>query len=267
MNIIVCMKQIPDTSEIKIDPETNTLIRAGVPSIVNPYDKNALEAAVQLKEQHGGTVTVISMGPPAAKEALKECLSLGADRAFLITDRAFGGSDTYATRYILASSIRHIGAYDLIICGMQAMDGDTGQTGASMSEHLGIPQLTYAVKIEVEEDTVTVHRETDDGVMVLSTKLPALCTVGKDINEPRSATMKSKMRANKIDIAEIHVDDMPGIDREKIGLKGSPTRVKKTYTPTIKKSGKKLEGLTCDEAVEALAGFLTEKKILKGELV
>lgn len=262
MRIIVCIKQVPDTSEIKIDPVTNTLIRAGVPSIVNPFDKNALEAALQLRELHGGTVTVVSMGPPAAKEALKECIAMGADDAVLLTDRAFGGSDTYATSYILAYAIRHLEPYDLIICGKQAIDGDTGQTGASMSEHLGIPQLTYAVKIEAEDGLVRVHREVEEGVMVLETKMPALCTVGKDINEPRSATMKGKLRANKAQIREVTAADLPGMDPEKRGLKGSPTRVKKTFTPSLKKSGLIVDGGDAAFAVARLIAELEKKELL-----
>lgn len=263
MKIAVCVKQIPDTSEIKIDPVTNTLIRAGVPSIINPYDRNALEAAVQLKEEHGGTVTVISMGPPAAKEALTECISYGADDAYLVTDRLFGGSDTYATSYILASAIQKLGDFDLIICGKQAMDGDTGQVGASMSEHLNIPQLTYAVKIEVDGELVRVHREVDEGIMVLETNMPAICTVGKDINEPRSATIKSKMKAKKTEIQQITAADMPDIEQEKIGLKGSPTRVKKTYTPSIKKMGIRVESTTPEETVKALCDHMISKELLK----
>lgn len=262
MNIIVCMKQIPDTSEIKIDPVTNTLIRAGVPSIINPYDRNALEAAVQLKEQHGGTVTVVCMGPPAAKEALTECISYGADRGILVTDRQFGGSDTYATSYILACAIQKLGEFDLIICGKQAMDGDTGQVGASMSEHLNIPQLTYAVKIEVAGDKVKVNREVDEGIMVLETKMPAIITVGKDINEPRSATIKSKMKAKKTELEEITAADMPDIDQQKIGLKGSPTRVKKTFTPSVKKMGIKIVSENTEETVKALCDYITSKELL-----
>lgn len=261
MKIIVCIKQVPDTAEIKIDPVTNTLIRAGVPSIVNPYDKNALEAALRLKEEHGGEVTVVTMGPPAAKEALKECIAMGADDAVLLTDRAFGGSDTYATSYILAYAIRHLGPFDLIICGKQAIDGDTGQTGASMSEHLGIPQLTYAVKIEVEGNTVRVHREVEEGVMVLETELPALCTVGKDINEPRTATMKGKMRANKAVIREVTASDLPGMDPDKRGLNGSPTRVKKTFTPSVKKQGIKTDGADAALAVKNLIREMENREL------
>lgn len=265
MNIIVCIKQVPDTAEIKIDPVTNTLIRAGVPSIVNPYDKNALEEALRLKELHGGNVTVVSMGPPAAKDALKECIAMGADDAILLTDRAFGGSDTYATSYILSYAISHLVPYDIILCGKQAIDGDTGQTGASMSEHLGIPQLTYAVKIEadMERRVVRVHREGDEGVMVLEAGLPVLCTVGKDINEPRTATMKGKMRANKTEIREVTAQELPNMEEDKRGLKGSPTRVKKTFTPSVKKSGLIVSGDNPEEAIGLLIQDIQKKELWK----
>ncbi|MDF2634543.1 MAG: Electron transfer flavoprotein alpha/beta-subunit, partial [Pelosinus sp.] len=163
MEVLVCIKQVPDTAEVKIDPVTNTLIRQGVPSIVNPFDKNALEAALQLKDKHGGKVTVISMGPPQAKDALKECLAMGADRAILVSDRAFGGSDTLATSYTLAAAIRKIGTYDIIFCGKQAIDGDTAQVGPEIAEHLEIAQITYVAKIEVDGDTVSVEREYEEG--------------------------------------------------------------------------------------------------------
>lgn len=261
MDIIVCIKQVPDTAEIKIDPVTNTLIRAGVPSIVNPYDRNALEAALQLKERHGGSVTILTMGPPSAKEALTECLAMGADRAILMTDRAFGGSDTYATSYILSEGIRHFGHFDMILCGKQAIDGDTGQTGASMSEHLQIPQLTYAVKIDVKDGCAVVDREVDEGIMRLTAPLPVLCTVGKDINEPRSATMRGKMRAKKIAIEEWNFEMLSHMDTGKMGLKGSPTQVKKTFTPSVKKSGIKVEGKSTREAVELLMETLKKREL------
>ena len=262
MNIIVCIKQVPDTAEIKIDPVTNTLIRAGVPSIVNPYDKNAVEAALQLKEAYGGKVTVLSMGPPAAEAALRECLEMGADEAVLMSGREFGGSDTYATSYILSQGIRYIGNYDMIICGKQAIDGDTGQTGASMSEHLNIPQLTFAVKIDVDGEYALVDREVDEGIRSLKAKLPVLCTVGKDINEPRTATMKGKMRAKKMTVKVINSADIGNMDTTKMGLKGSPTRVKKTFTPSVKKAGMKVEGKSAAEAVEALLGDMKAKALI-----
>jgi len=263
MEILVCIKQVPDTAEIKIDPVTNTLIRAGVPSIVNPFDKNALEAAVQLKEAHGGSVTVISMGPPQAKVALKECLSVGADRAVLISDRLFGGSDTFATSYILASAIKNLGNFDLILCGKQAIDGDTGQIGPEIAEHLGITQVTFAAKIEVKDDSIIVNREHDEGYEVIEAKLPVVCTVVKSINEPRYATIKSKMKSNKAVIEELTAADLPELNKSKIGLKGSPTRVKKSFTPPRKESGIRIQEETGKESAMKLCEILVSANLIK----
>jgi len=263
MEILVCIKQVPDTAEIKIDPVTNTLIRAGVPSIVNPFDKNALEAAVQLKEAHGGSVTVISMGPPQAKVALKECLSVGADRAVLISDRLFGGSDTFATSYILASAIKNLGNFDLILCGKQAIDGDTGQIGPEIAEHLGITQVTFAAKIEVKDDSIIVNREHDEGYEVIEAKLPVVCTVVKSINEPRYATIKSKMESNKAVIEELTAADLPELNKSKIGLKGSPTRVKKSFTPPRKESGIRIQEETGKESAMKLCEILVSANLIK----
>lgn len=259
MRIAVCIKQVPDTSEIKIDPVKNTLIRDGVPAIVNPYDKNAVEAAVSLKEKHGGEVVVITMGLPSAKKALRECLSLGCDKAYLVTDRAFGGADTYATSYTLSSAIKKLGPFDLIICGKQAIDGDTGQTGSSISAHLGIPQLTYALNIEVTGNQVNVYREVDEGTMILQAEMPALITVGKDINIPRYPSIRSKVDSYKAVIEEIHLADLPEIDVTKIGLKGSPTRVKRSFTPDKTKHGIKISGIGSATAIQGVFDYLSEK--------
>ena len=169
MNIVVCIKQVPDTTEIKIDPVKNTLIRTGVPSIMNPFDKNALETGLSLKDRYGGKVTVISMGPPQAKAVLREALAMGADEAYLVTDRAFGGSDTYATSYILSQAIKKLGAYDVILGGKQAIDGDTGQTAPSIAEHLGATRLTYVLSLKVEGDKVIAERQVEEGVEVPGT--------------------------------------------------------------------------------------------------
>ncbi|HEY3423876.1 MAG TPA: electron transfer flavoprotein subunit beta/FixA family protein, partial [Negativicutes bacterium] len=195
MEIVVCVKQVPDTTEVKIDPQTNTLIRQGVPSIVNPFDKNAVEAALQLREKHGGKVTIISMGPPQTKDALKECLAMGADEAILMSDRAFGGADTLATSHTLAAGIRKLGQVDMIICGKQAIDGDTAQVGPEIAEHLNIPQVTYVAKVEVEGNVVRVEREQEDGYEIIETSTPVLLTVVKSINEPRYPTVKGTMKA------------------------------------------------------------------------
>ncbi len=262
MEILVCVKQVPDTSEIKIDSVTNTLIRTGVPSIVNPFDANALEAAVQLKEAYGGHVTVISMGPEQAKAALKECLSVGADKAILISDRLFGGSDTLATSYILATAIEKLGNFDLILCGKQAIDGDTGQVGPEIAEHLGIAQLTFISKIEIKDDIIIVHRENDEGYELIEAKLPVVCTVVKAINEPRSPSIRSKMAANRAVIETITSSDLSDIDITKIGLKGSPTKVKKTFTPKKKESGIKIEEETARESAFKLAQLLSDARLI-----
>lgn len=262
MDILVCVKQVPDTAEIKIDPVTNTLIRAGVPSIVNPFDKNALEAAVKLKEAHGGTVTVITMGPEQAKDALKECVSVGADKAVLVTDRAFGGSDTYATSYILSQAIKKLGKFDMIICGKQAIDGDTAQVGPAIAEHLGMPLLTYAAKIEVKDNKVCINRETDEGYDIVEANLPALCTVVKSINEPRFPTIKSKMAANKATIEVITAADIADLDATKIGLKGSPTRVKKSFVPAKREAGTRIKEETGRDTALKLVGMLVEAKLV-----
>jgi electron transfer flavoprotein beta subunit len=258
---------VPDTTEIKIDPVTNTLIRQGVPSIVNPFDGYALELAVRLKEKHGGTVTALCMGPEQAKEALRSCLSVGADQAFLVSDRVFGGSDTLATSYILSTALKHLekqlGAFDIIFCGKQAIDGDTGQVGPEIAEHLGIAQLTYANDIDMVDDTtVKVTREVDSYKEVLSTKLPAVVTVIKTAWEPRYPSIKTKMAARKAEIPTITASDLPGIDSTRLGLKGSPTKVKKTFTPSLKKSGKKVTANDIAECVHGVTAFFDEIKVI-----
>lgn len=265
MNILVCVKQVPDTTEIKIDPVTNTLIRAGVPSIVNPFDGYALEMAVRLKEKHGGKVTVLSMGPEQAKAALKECLSIGADQAYLVSDRAFGGSDTLATSYILSTTVKMLetenGKYDLILCGKQAIDGDTGQVGPEMAEHLGYTQITYALDVEISEGKVRAKRENDDSIEVLEAKLPAVITVIKLAYEPRYPSIKSKMAANKAVIPTITAADLD-IDLERAGLKGSPTKVKKTFTPSHQKTGIKIKEETNALSAQKLFSLMVDAKLI-----
>lgn len=261
MEMLVCVKQVPDTTEVRIDPQTNTLIRQGVPSIVNPFDKNALEAALQLKEQHGGKVTVVSMGPPQAKAALKECLAMGADQAYLISDRAFGGADTLATSYTLAAGIRKLGSFDIILCGKQAIDGDTAQVGPEIAEHLAISQVTYVAKIEVQGETVRVEREHEEGYEIIETSLPVLLTVVKSINEPRFPTVKGTMKANRAEIPVITVKDIE-VEPERLGLKGSPTQVRRIFTPQQRVQGQIIQADSARDAVQALLQKLTEAKII-----
>ena len=262
MKIVVCVKQVPDTTEIKIDPVKNTLIRTGVPSILNPFDRNAVETALQLKDNYGGTVTVISMGPPQAKAVLREALAMGADDAYLITDRAFGGSDTYATSYILSSAIRHLGGFDVVLGGKQAIDGDTGQTAPSIAEHLGLTRLTYILDMEVKGDSVIARRQVEEGVEVIEAKMPVLCTATKESNKPRYATIRGKLDSLKAEVKELPLADMADIiDTTKIGLKGSPTKVKATFTPQRTANGVNIEGDAKTMAV-TLLDKLTESKIL-----
>lgn len=260
MEIVVCVKQVPDTTEVKIDPVTNTLVRQGVPSIVNPFDKFALEIALQLKEKHGGKVTVISMGPPQAKDALKECLAMGADQAVLLSDRAFGGADTLATSYTLAAAVRKLGQVDLILCGKQAIDGDTAQVGPEMAEHLGMTQVTYAASVEIDGDNLKVQREQDEGYDVIATKLPAVVTIIKTLIEPRYPTVKGTMRANRAEIPVWTAADLD-VDPNAIGLNGSPTKVKRIFTPQRQTNGQIIEGEP-KEAAAILFEKLRELKIV-----
>lgn len=266
MNILVCIKQVPDTTEIKIDPVTNTLIRSGVLSIVNPFDACALEVAVRLKEKSGGKVTVLSMGPEQAKTALKECLSVGADEAYLVSDRAFGGSDTLATSYILSVSVKAIEGkskqkFDLILCGKQAIDGDTAQVGPELSEHLNYPLVTYASEVTEKNGMLQIKRESDEGYDVIASSLPAVVTVVKTAFDPRFPSLKSKMAANKADIPTLTSQDM-GVDASKCGLKGSPTKVKKTFVPVRQNNGIKITEKTAPEAAAKLVGLLSKARIL-----
>ncbi|WP_371381577.1 electron transfer flavoprotein subunit beta [Sporomusa aerivorans] len=261
MEIIVCVKQVPDTTEVKIDPATNTLIRQGVPSIVNPFDRNAVEEALKLKDKHGGRVTVISMGPPQAKEALKECLAMGADEAILMSDRAFGGADTLATSRTLAAGIKKLGRYDVILCGKQAIDGDTAQVGPEIAEHLDIAQLTYVSKLEITDGIVRVEREHEEGYEVIETNLPVLVSVVKSINEPRYPSIKGTMKANRKEIPVWAAADVE-VDLEKIGLKGSPTQVRRIFTPKQRVQGEIIQEDTPRAAVDRLLTKLNQAKII-----
>lgn len=260
MDIIVCIKQVPDTTEVKINPETNTLVREGVPSIVNPFDENAVEAALQLKEKHGGTVTVITMGPPQAAEALKTTIAMGADNAILVSDRAFAGSDTWATSYTLSQAIKKIGKFDLIICGKQAIDGDTAQVGPGIAEWLGIPQVTFAVKVEVNGSSLTVERLLEEVNEKVACPLPAVLTVVKQMNEPRLPSLKGMMKAKKAEIRSMSAAEIEG-DPKNLGLNGSPTNVVRIFTPPPKGGGEILAGEP-DEIADKLIAKIRERKII-----
>lgn len=258
MNIIVCIKQVPDTAEVRINPETNTLIREGVPSIINPYDLHAIEAALQIKEKMGGKVTVITMGPPQAEEALREAISMGADDVRLISDRAFAGADTWATSYALFKAIEKLG-YDIIFCGKQAIDGDTAQVGPEIAEFLNIPHIAYVRKIEdISDKSVKVQRLMDDGHDVVESTLPVLLTVVKELNTPRLPSLKGKMAAKKAVITKMTINDI-GAEEENVGLKGSPTQVKNIFAPQAKTDRKMLHG-SIEEQVSELINELRSLK-------
>ena len=252
MNIIVCIKQVPNTTDVKIDPVTNTLIRAGVESVINPFDAYAIEEGVRLKERFGGKVTVITMGPPQAESALKEAISLGCDEAVLVSDRKFAGSDTWATSYTLSMAIKKIKDFDIVICGKQASDGDTAQVGPGISTHLDIPQVTYVKKIEeIKDNKAKVERMMEEGYDVVETPIPCLFTVVKEINTPRLPSLRGMMRAKSANITKWTASDI-GADPKSIGLDGSPTRVVKIFTPPPRKGGEMLKGETADIAKEVV---------------
>ncbi|MFW5857229.1 MAG: electron transfer flavoprotein subunit beta/FixA family protein [Planctomycetota bacterium] len=236
MKIVVCIKQVPATHDVKIDPETKRLVREGVEAVMNPFDTYALEQGVLLREQHGGEVIALSMGPKKAEATLREAISCGADRAILLSDRAFAGSDTWATSYALSQAVRTIGDVDLVLCGKQAIDGDTAQVGPGIAAHLGWPQATYVSAMrEGTEQTIVAQRMHEDGYDVCEVDLPAVVTVVKDINTPRIPSLKTRMAAKK---AEIPLWDAAGIDADpaKLGLDGSPTRVVETNPPPAREA-------------------------------
>ncbi|TCL64786.1 electron transfer flavoprotein beta subunit [Hydrogenispora ethanolica] len=261
MKIVVCVKQVPETTEVKINPETNTLVREGVASIINPFDMYAVEEAIRIKEKLGGTVTVLSMGPPQAAESLRELIGMGADDAILLSDRAFAGSDTLATAHALAKGIAKIGEVGLILCGKQAIDGDTAQVGPEIAENLGIPHLTYVKKVnEIAADHLIAERMNEEGYERVQIPLPALITVVKEINEPRLPSLKGMMRAKKA-VITTWTAAMIDADPAKIGLKGSPTWVKRIFIPELKCQGQVFEG-TPEEQVQALVDAIVGRKIV-----
>jgi electron transfer flavoprotein beta subunit len=257
MNVVVLLKQVPDTTDVRIDRETNTLIREGVPSIINPFDMYAIEEGLRLRERAGGAgaVTVMSMGPPQVEASLREAIALGVDDAVLLSDRAFAGSDTWSTSYTLAAGIRKRGAFDLVLCGKQAIDGDTAQVGPGVAQFLDVPQVTHARKIDVGPDGVaTVERLMDDGTDVLRVALPAVISVVKEINDPRLPSLKGKMRAKKAEITVWRSGDLD-VDARELGLDGSPTRVVRVFAPEPRPGGRVIQG-TVDDVVAELAAEL-----------
>ncbi len=262
MRIIVCVKQVPDTNEIKIDPLTGTLMRDGVPSILNPDDANALEAALRIKDEYPGTtVDVLSMGPAQACYALRECLAMGADNAYLLSSRAFGGADTCSTSTTLAYGVRKLGDFDFIFTGRQAIDGDTAQVGPQLAQRLGLPIATYVQNIrEVKEKTVIVERQLEDGYQILEVNRPCLLTAVKEWNEPRYMTVIGIENAYRKEIPVWDEKDI-GIDVQDCGLNASPTKVFRSFTPPPKGKGEMLSG-TVSEMAQSLVAKLMEKHIL-----
>ena len=261
MKIVVCIKQVPDTTEIKLDPVTGTLIRDGVPSIMNPDDKAGLEEALRLKDKYNAHVTVITMGPPQAEAILREAYAMGADRAILLTDRRFGGADTLATSNTIAAALRKLDA-DLIIAGRQAIDGDTAQVGPQIAEHLGLPQVSYVKEMQYDEkdNSLTIKRVVEDGYYLVNVQLPALVTVLTEANAPRYMRVKGIVEAFDREIETWTFDNIE-INPEIIGLKGSPTKVKTSFTKGAKQAGKVFE-LDTKEAVELIVEKLKEKFVI-----
>ena len=263
MKIVVCIKQVPDTVEVKIDPKTGTLIRDGVPSIINHDDKTGIEAALQLKEQLGGTVTVVSMGPPQADVALREALAMGCDEAYLVSAREFGGSDTYATSGILAAALKKVG-YDLVITGRQAIDGDTAQVGPQIAEKLALPQVSYVEEVkEATEEYVVVKRQYEDGYHIVKIKTPCLLTAIAELATPRYMSVRGIVEAYEAEIKVLGFEELKdALELDMIGLKGSPTNVYQSFTKEVKGAGTILEGLSADEAVKAIMDKLEAKFII-----
>ena len=263
MNVVVCIKQVPDTTNVRINPETNTLMREGVESIVNPFDEYALEQGLLLKDRCGTKLTVISMGPPQATAVLREALARGADAAFLVSSRAFGGADTLATSYTLAQAIRKAcgGVPDLVLFGKQAIDGDTAQVGPGVSEFLGVSLVTYVRSLAVKDGRFTVETVMDDGVATVEGALPAVMTVLKDADSPRYAPLAGAIRAAKAQITVLNEKDI-NADSAKIGLKGSPTKVVTIFPPPVKGGGEKVVAAG-DDAAKTILDFLEGKGLVK----
>ena len=261
LNIVICIKQVPETTEVEFDKETGRLKREGVAAVINPFDEYAIETGLRLKEKHGGKVKAISMGPPMAEQSLRDAIAMGCDEGILVSDRVFGGADTWATSLTLAKSIQLTGPHDIIICGLKTTDGDTGQTGPEMAEHLGEPCISYVSKIlDVKDGKVTLKRNLDDGVETLEASLPLIITVSKDVGQPRLATLRGRLAAKKATIKMITNKEI-GMNPKELGLDGSYTRVTKIFTPEPHAGGKIIEG-TADQLADAIYAKLKEAKIV-----
>jgi electron transfer flavoprotein beta subunit len=263
MNIIVLVKQVPDTTDVKLDPKTGNLIREGIESIINPDDAHALEAAVRLKESLGGKITALSMGPPQAIDAISEAIGMGADEGILLSDSAFAGADTWATSTTLGRAIEKVGNYDLVLCGRQAIDGDTAQIGPQVAEYLGLPQVSYVYDIEeVGKKNMVVKRRLEDGFERIQCALPALLTVIGDMNKPRYSHVARLIDAclEKAKIKVWNAADI-GVQTREVGLEGSLTHVIKTFAPKFQRQGEMLQGNT-ETVVEELVGRLKDNMLI-----
>ncbi|MBS7619270.1 electron transfer flavoprotein subunit beta/FixA family protein [Candidatus Bathyarchaeota archaeon] len=261
LNIIVCIKQVPATTEVEIDPETGTLKREGIESVINPFDEYAIEESIRLKEKYGGIVKVVTMGPPMAEQALRDAIAMGCDQAILITDRVFAGADTWATSLTLARCIDKLKPYDIVLCGLKTTDGDTGQTGPELAEHLGIPHICYVNRIlGIDNGVMRVTRALDDGVETLESNLPLLLTVTKEINHPRLATLKGRLLAKRAEIKKFTLKEIGG-DPKEYGLSGSFTRVIKVFTPSPPVSGEVME-VDPEIAAQKIFEKLVEIKVI-----
>ena len=267
LHIVACIKQVPDTKIIKMNPKTNTMDRRTAPAILNPYDAHAVEEAVRLKERYGGTVSVLTMGPPPAVKAIKKCIEIGADEGYLITDRRFAGADTLATSYALTKALEKISKtnpVDLVICGKMTIDGDTGQVGPGIARRLDIPPLTSVnkvVEMNKEEGYAIVNRKLEDGYEVIKSTLPCLFSVEKTINEVPYSSFPNMLKAAKYEPVIWSVDDLEGVDIKQLGLKGSPTIVSKVWAPPPPAGGTMLEGKALEQ-VDQLLSVILEKKEL-----
>ena len=265
MRIIVPIKQVPETNAVKMDEKTGTMVREGVEAIINPLDLYAIESAIQLRQEHGGEVIAISMGPPKAETALREAIAMGCDSGVLISDRAFGGADTWATAYVLAESIKKLDKYNLVICGERATDGDTGQVGPGIAAFLDLPVATYVSKVKkVDGQSCVVHRLVEDGYEILDMQLPGVLTVVKEVADPRLPTLRGKQKAKKTEIPVFKSDDLK-TEKDKIGLNGSPTRVVKIFKPKVTRQCQKIvaaDEQSISSAIDELVQFLHKKDLL-----
>ena len=261
LKLLVCVKQVPDVEQLKMDPETGTLIRAGVPTILNPLDANALAAAISIKEQYGGEITLITMGPPMAEQVLRECIAVGADKAVLVTDRAFGNADTLATSYSIVSAANCVDKFDLIFCGKETVDGATGQMGSQLAERFDAAQITSASLIKSvneENKTLVVERELETGIETLEVSMPCLFTMEKTHYPARIPNLKGKMRAKKAEIMTFTADDIPELDRSRIGDTGSPTKVPRMFPPVMPEPGIILDEGSAEATVAKLMSIIKE---------